>query len=190
MWRAFGREGARVALVLKLPDFSEATGALNIMFSPVAYSTESQAHDVLHEVAENIRANNDFLRSLDRSVVVGVVYNMLVVGVCCLKHEGFLEEREWRVIYTSKPAPSSLIECSTEVVGGIPQIVHKLPLDWTVSDALSDLDVSRIFDRLIIGPGSSQYSSAIRQAFVAALDSAGVTDAEARVVVSGIPIRD
>ena len=77
---------------------------------------------------------------------------MLVAGVCCLKHEGFLEEREWRVIYAPNRSSSPLIESSTETIGGIPQIVYKLPLDVAVSDAIADLDLSRMFDRLIIGP--------------------------------------
>jgi hypothetical protein len=47
--------------------------------------------------------------------------------------------------------------------------------------------VARIFDRLIIGP--SQYSLAMHQAFAAALTKAGVANAGARVVFSGIPIR-
>ena len=112
---------------------------------------------------------------------------MLVAGVCCLKHEGFHEEREWRVIYSPDHLASPLIESSTETIQGIPQIVYKLPLDGTVSDALADLDFPRLFDRLIIGP--SPFSWPMYQSFVAELKKAGVADAEQRVFPSGIPIR-
>jgi hypothetical protein len=62
-----------------------------------------------------------------------------------------------------------------------------LPLDSTVSDALGDLDLSRMFDRLIIGP--SPYPWVMYEAFTAALTKAGVMEAETRVFTSGIPIR-
>lgn len=187
MWRAFGSSAARVAIMFKVPEFSEGAAALNLMFSPVAYLKEAEAHNEVHAVIESIRTNCDFLRSQDHSHVVGNVFNMLVAGVACLKHEGFREEREWRVIYAPKRLPSPLMESSTEILDGIPQIVCKIPLDVTVSDTLADLDLARIFDRLIIGP--SEHPWVMYEAFVAALVKAGVADAGKRVWISDIPIR-
>src|SRR5437763_16679491 len=41
MWRAFGDFNvARVALVIKVPHYSEGQDALNVIFSPVAYLDE------------------------------------------------------------------------------------------------------------------------------------------------------
>jgi hypothetical protein len=51
---------------------------------------------------------------------VHCVYKMLVAGVTCLKHEGFKEEREWRLIYAPNRWPSPLIEPSTHMIKGIP----------------------------------------------------------------------
>jgi hypothetical protein len=48
MWRAFGGSTARVALVVKLPWFSGGAEASNVIFSPVAYLTEDEAHAVIH----------------------------------------------------------------------------------------------------------------------------------------------
>jgi hypothetical protein len=76
---------------------------------------------------------------------------------------------------------------STEVSRGVPQIVYKIPLDGSVSDALSELDLPRIFDRLIIGP--SPYPQVMREAFVSALSRVRVADADSRVFISDIPIR-
>jgi hypothetical protein len=164
MWRAFGGTTARVALVLRLPWFSGGGAeALNLMFSPVAYLREEEAQAVMADVIGNVRANVDFLRSVERALVVNAVFNMLSAGVTCLKHEGFLEEREWRVIYAPHRSPSPLMESSIEVVGGIPQIIYKLPLDREKSDVLADLDLARLFDRVIIGP--SQFSWPMYEAF-------------------------
>jgi hypothetical protein len=187
MWRAFGGNAARVAMVFRVPLYSPGAFALNIVFSPVAYLTETQAHAVVYEVIANVRTNREFLRSVDRSLVVGTVVAMLMAGVVSLKHEGFREEREWRVIYSPKRVPSALMESSTEIIGGIPQIIYKIPLDVTVSETLGELDLVRMFDRLIIGP--TQYQLAMGEAFGAALTKAGVGDAERRVFASTIPIR-
>lgn len=187
MWRAFGGSAARVAIVFKVPWVSGGAAALNLMFSPVAYLKEAEVHNEVQTVIESIRSNFEFLCALDLSDVVGSVFKMLVAGVACLKHEGFQEEREWRVIYTPKHSHSPLMESSTEIIGGIPQDVYKIPLDVTKSDTLADLDLARMFDRLIIGP--SEYSWVMYEAFVAALGEAGVAEAGARVWVSNIPIR-
>jgi hypothetical protein len=80
-----------------------------------------------------------------------------------------------------------LIEHSIEVIGGVPQLVYKLPLDESVSPALAGLDMASVFDRLIIGP--SRYPHAMYQAFVQVLSEIGIQNAENRVCISGIPIR-
>jgi 2-keto-3-deoxy-6-phosphogluconate aldolase len=59
--------------------------------------------------------------------------------------------------------------------------------DAAVEAEIAGLDVAQIFDRLFIGP--SPYSWAMHQAFEDALTHAGVDNAGARIVSSGIPIR-
>ena len=100
---------------------------------------------------------------------------------------GFEEEREWRAIYTPKRAASPLIISSTEVIGGVPQIIFQIPLDESVSPALAELDLVSLFDRLIVGP--SPYPWAMYEAFADELAKAGVADAGNRVRISGIPLR-
>jgi hypothetical protein len=187
MWRAFGGNTARVAIVYRVPRFSGGALALKILFSPVAYLTEVEAHNVFTEVIQNIRQSCDLLRSADRQIVTNYVFYMFLAAAVCLKHEGFREEREWRAIYSPKLTPSPLMESSTEVVGGVPQLVYKLPLDATVAPVLSDLEFSQMFDRLIIGP--SPYPWAMYEAFVAALAKAGCPAVDNRVWNSNIPIR-
>jgi len=187
MWRAFGGITARVAIVFSVPWFSDGALALNLSLNPVAYLNENEVHAEISAVINNIQENCDFLRSMERSHIVGSVFDMLVAGVTCLKHKGFHEEREWRVLYAPNRKPSPLMELSTETIGGVPQIVYKAPLDSSVSKDLADIEMSRIFDRLIIGP--SPYPWVMYQAFVAALNEIEVPEAGKRVVVSDIPIR-
>jgi hypothetical protein len=188
MWRAFGGQNtSRVAFVFSIPKISGAEDALNLLFSPVAYLTGDQVYGVIEEIVSNIGAKCEFLGSVDRSAVLGTVFNMFLAGVTCLKHEGFHEEREWRAIYSPKQQPSPLMDSSIEVIGGVPQPVYKIPLDVKVSPALATLDFATAFDRLIIGP--SPYPWPMFEAFVAALLKSGVPDAAKRVFVSAIPIR-
>jgi hypothetical protein len=189
MWRAFGGSNPRVAIVFRVPWYSGAAAGLNVIFSPVAYFDQTQLEAEIGSVIANINENADFLRSTDREQVTNTVFAMLVAGVVCLKHEGFHEEREWRVIYGPKRNPSPIMEAEAETrtIAGVPQLIYKLPLDSAVEPQVAPLDVARIFDRLIIGP--SPYSLAMHQAFATALMKAGVADAGARVVFSGIPIR-
>ena len=188
MWRAFGGTATRIGIVLSIPYNSLSTLALNVIFSPVAYLSEAAAHKVFEEVIGNVRANREELRMIGRDALVRLVFTLtLVSGVVCLKHEGFHEEREWRAIYAPNRWSSRLVESSTEVVSGVPQLVYKVPLDASVSNQIADLDFTQIFDHLIIGPTS--YPWPIYRAFVDELTKAGVANSAERVLVSGIPIR-
>jgi len=187
MWRAFGGNIARVAFVFKVPYFSSVTEALHVMFSPVAYLSQPAVHKLLQEVIENINRERVFLQSVDRPRFVGMIFAMLIAAVTCLKHEGFQEEREWRVIYSPKRQSSPLMHSVIKEVSGVPQPVYLLPLDVQVSPALADIELSSMFDRLIIGP--SPYPWPMYEAFVAELSKSGVSDAGKRVFTSNIPIR-
>jgi hypothetical protein len=116
MWRAFGRTTARVALVLTAPLTSGVSARLNFLFSPVAYFTPAQLNVEMREVIANIGDNRDFLSGLERQRLLAMAFTMLVAGVVCLKHEGFHEEREWRIIYSPKRSPAPLITSSIEVI--------------------------------------------------------------------------
>lgn len=187
MWRAFGSHPARVAIVFKVPWFTGAALALNIFLSPVLYLTEEEALEQIHTVIGNIDANVDFLRSVDRQLLVNNVFNMLVSGVTCLKHEGFREEAEWRAIYSPKRLLSPLMESETRIVSGVPQLVYAVPLDESKSPFLAGIDLARVLDRLIIGP--TPYPIAMYDAFVEALTTISIPEPQKRVFISGIPIR-
>jgi hypothetical protein len=187
MWRAFGGTGTRVGIVLRFPYVSISALSLALTFNPVAYLSELGAHGVIDQVVANVQANRDYLSTLEREFLVRLVFQIFVSGIVCLKHEGFHEEREWRAIYTPKRWSSPMMESSTEVVAGVPQIIYKIPFDGTVSPLIADLDFAQVFERLIVGP--TPYPWPIYGAFVEALKATGVPKAEERVFVSGIPIR-
>jgi hypothetical protein len=191
MWRAFHGNTARVAIVFKIPwvakGLPEAKKALHILFSPVAYMTKDDYQTEFNQIVNNININQDMLRSIGQSKIVDNVFNMLLMFTVCLKHFGFREEKEWRVMYFPNLWDSPLMKSEISTIGGIPQKIYKLPLDASVSPILADIDLSCIFDRLIIGP--TQYSWAMFEAFSKALSDIGVQDVHTRICVSNIPIR-
>ncbi len=193
MWRAFGGTATRIGIVLNIP-YTDSILPLKIKFSPVGYLSESAAHKDLEEVIARIHADREYLQKIDRAALVTMIFTTLLFRVVCLKHEGFHEEREWRAIYaptlgayTPSLGPSRLMERSTEVVSGVPQIVYKVPLDASVSTQIADLDFTQIFGRLIVGP--TPYPWPIYNALVDELTKAGVANSDKHVRVSGIPIR-
>jgi hypothetical protein len=187
MWRAFGGAPTKVALVIKVPYLTEATQALGIVFNPVGYMSETEVIASLDEVSRLAGENIDFLKSLDRQTLVAWAFNMLFANVTCLKHEGFREEREWRAIHSPQLFPSDLMKATIETIQGVPQHVFQLPLDERTSKDVADLDLVRMFDRLIIGP--SPYPWVLYNAFVETLNGIGVAKASEKVFVSGIPLR-
>jgi hypothetical protein len=188
MWRAFGGDAtARVALVIKLKLAANTNMALQLMLNPVAYFTDQEFKEELDAVGRNIQEERDFLRGLGRAFLVTNVFLMHVAHIVCLKHEGFREEREWRIIYAPRRSPSPLIESAVEIISGIPQLVYKIPLENNSSAGISGIAFADLFDRIIIGP--TQFPWVMYEAFVAALDHAGIKDAANRVFVSQIPVR-
>jgi hypothetical protein len=187
MWRAFGGTTARVAIVFNIPWVSPGADLLDIRFSPVAYLNKTETRQMFNQIIVNIQQNREFLKTVQRKDILNIIFNMLLLGVTCFKHEGFREEREWRIVHCPAINHSRLIEFSTEIVAGVPQHVYKLPLDASVHPILADIELSKIFDRLIIGP--SPYPIAMHQAFSVALSKAGVELADTKVFTSDIPIR-
>lgn len=119
MWRAFGTNPARVAIVLNIPSDSLAPLTLGIQFSPVGYFHEKEAHKVIDDVITNIHAECAFLKELGHPVLVQMVFRMLLFGVVSLKHQGFDEEQEWRAIYQPKIVASPLMKSTIKVITGI-----------------------------------------------------------------------
>lgn len=188
MWRAFGQTAtARAAIVMNVPDPWLAEG-LHVTLAPVEYITDYQEVEArLEQVIRDVQANVGFLQTFPRDRLLLMAAGVLASVAICSKHVGYREEREWRGIYMPNYWPSEVIERSTETVGGIPQIIYKVPLIEDPAHDVVGVGISTLVERIIIGP--SNYPLPIGMAFMDALRGAGVADAEKRVFASNIPIR-
>jgi hypothetical protein len=187
MWRAFGNSTARVGIIVKLDVDYGKNLSLGAILSPVGYFTDDELAAELDQVVNNIRENASFLRGIDRTWLLNSVFEMLAAAVVSLKHEGFAEEREWRIVYSPTHRSSPHILSSIEVVAGVPQRIYKIPLSSNAQAGLTGLSPNELIDRIIIGP--TQFPFAMFDAFVAELERADVADAGRKVRVSQIPVR-
>lgn len=185
MWRAFGGSAARVGIVLKVSEQSKAAEAMNLLFAPVTY--RESVDDALNKAIENISTESNFLKTLSQDDLVSWIAHMFLVVVTCTKHPAFEEEREWRAVYNSDIRSSRLISKSIEVIGGLPQVIHSLRLDERHHPVLADLDLAKIFDKIILGP--TQYPMTLVEAFASKLSDIKVQDLQGKIIISGIPLR-
>jgi hypothetical protein len=162
---------------------------VQVTFTPVSYLTQKETGEDLDATIAEIRAQGEFLKSLDPALVQAMVFVKFLAAAVSMKHEGFSEEREWRVVYTTVlgAAATLKIDHTVESVCGVPQKVYHFPLDKGVHEDVAPLDFSQIFDSLIIGP--TQYPASVKDAFVEELERAGVAEASNKVRISDIPLR-
>lgn len=186
MWRAYGC-GTGVALVINGAVMFSNTHVLQVFSSPVAYEEPHIVAERLNKIAKNISNDVDFLRGVGRDDVKKAVFNMFLFGILCTKHPGFHEEREWRAIASPQIWPTPHCSFAIEVIHGTPQRVLKLDLKNHPEQGLSGLAIPELIDRIIIGP--CQFPAIIRAAFLELLQQAGVSDANERVIISDIPLR-
>ena len=186
MWRAYS-ESTGVAFVLNNAPFLSEFAPLKVYTSPVAYFDNSNFQIEFERVVSNIEANRSFLLNLERNELVDRVLNALKFAALCIKHPGFKEEKEWRVIYIPSMEKSEHLEKGIKVIDGTPQPIYKIPLKNVPNEGIGGIEIPEILDRIIIGP--TEFPDAIQEGFVDLLTDAGVADPEHRVWLTGIPLR-
>ncbi|WP_092307339.1 DUF2971 domain-containing protein [Brevundimonas viscosa] len=186
MWRAYGST-AGVAIVLNSTAFATASDAIRAYTSPVAYLSNAQFEREFGLISDNIANSRELWRHLGQESVIDAVFQMMRFSTVCTKHPGFHEEREWRIIHTPALEATDRLPSNVEVVRGVPQCVHKIPLRNYPEEGFVGAEVPELIDRIIIGPAVDAWS--MRDAFVRLLEGAGTEDARSRVVISDIPLR-
>ena len=186
MWRAYGGQ-AGIAIVLNGGVMFSESDVLQAYSSPVAYLSRDAFAAEFIEVAKNIERETEYIRSLDRAKVKGILFNMLRSAVLCTKHPGFKEEREWRIVASPAMYPSKFLVPSIEVVRGTPQTVLKIDLQNHPGQGLSGLSLPELLNRIIIGP--CEFPQVIRGALHQLLKDAEVPDPDKKIFISDIPLR-
>jgi len=187
MWRAYGQQSAKAAIVFNAPLESDTKNVLKLLLTPTAYFNQDDLNRELKGVINNIKVDIDFLVSLNNQEIINRIFAMLVMTTVSLKHEGFREEREWRIIYLPELVQSKLVFRTIEIIGGVPQIIYQIPLENNQPEMVADVNMTHLFDKVIIGP--TEYPLPLYNAFRVALEEAGIENPESRIIISGIPLR-
>lgn len=186
MWRAYGSESGKAALIINNPP--QESSKLKVILSPAAYFTTEELEEEMLQVIAAIDKNIDYLRTLKKETILGTVIISLIILATCLKHPGFKEEQEWRLIYLSGMfTNNNWLVRDIETINGIPQVVYKLPLENNKELEITGLSIPELIDKVLIGP--TQYPLAMFDAFYETLIKLGIDDTNAKVTVSNIPLR-
>lgn len=188
MWRGYGGDKTGVAIVMNnAPFFNEDDSFNGVYSSPVEYTDNKGVRQTLDGIANNILQDMNFVQSLGADIVQDTIFRLLKFMMICTKHPGFIEEREWRVIYCPALEKNENITKDIEIIGGVPQEVYKIPLKSNADDSGIGVIIPELLDRIIIGP--TEHPIAICNAFVAILKEIGIPTPEGKVFASEIPLR-
>ena len=154
----------------------------------VEYINQTQFDVKFEDFINNIRINKNFIINLGKKAVSNYVFELFQSFMLCTKHPGFHEEREWRIIYIPRYKKSDHIMSCVHSIGGVPQPICKIPLADIPNEGLIGIEIPSLINRLIIGP--TQYPRVIKDAFIELLKSKDVKDAENKVIISDIPLRN
>jgi hypothetical protein len=186
MWRAYG-SATRVAIVMNNRPFVMPSDALMAWTTPVAYVRDSEFDGQLDAIAQELVRNAEWLAHLSREQFRDSLIWMLTFAAVSIKHIGFEEEKEWRVVHLPQLYKSERLIPELVVIGGVPQKIFKIPLENFPDHGFEGAEPRELINRIIVGP--TEYPSAIKDTFVALLEELKVPDAQAKVVCSGIPLR-
>ncbi|WP_161784916.1 DUF2971 domain-containing protein [Hoeflea sp. BAL378] len=187
MWRAYCCKPDGVALVLNTEPFRLESNALNAYSSPVFYGTVGQFHAKFREVLANITANADMLRTLHPQMLLNYVIMAILFGAVCLKHPGFSEEKEWRIIHMSMMKMPTLLRRREVNIRGKDETIFEIPLKDVPEQGLVGIEINDLLHQIVIGP--SNRTEEIRAALIDALTTKGVENPAYRIVASEIPLR-
>ena len=187
MWRAYG-ENQSVAIVLNTEVFTSETDILCANIYPVSYLSPEDFNQKFFSVSERIEKHIDFIASLDENAVLNIVFELFRNYAVSIKHPGFAEEREWRIVYMPTFRVSEHVKIEMETINGLPQEVCKIPLKEFPDEGFTGASIPRLIYRIIIGPNDNQII--LRKSFIKLLETAGCKDAHKMVHASGIPLRN
>jgi Protein of unknown function (DUF2971) len=190
MWRGYGGNGNGAAIVFdtaKIPVRDDAP----LIIGDVLYATTEQRLDWLRQcvtqfakiLAESdVPDNKLYFTSL-------LFFQRLKLFAIFTKHRGFKEENEWRLVYMRDRDPTRMFDTMFSYLIGSRGVEPKLKLkiEHLPGYADDDLSLSKIIDRVILGPSLS--SPLARLTILKMLDALKKSDLKNRVFSSTIPFR-
>jgi len=190
MWRGYGGNGNGAAIVIDTAKINNLPTS-PLVLARVEYGTAQERRDWL------VALINKFGAIL---VVENLPQEQLHVAACALldrvklfalfsKHEGFAEEREWRIVYMRDRDQTKVFDPMFGYLTGSRGIEAKLKFKIAHHPGATaeDLSLTKMVDRIILGPSISSPMAAAT--FKRMLSQHGETALASRVSASSIPFR-
>ncbi len=186
MWRAYGGDQP-VAVVLNTEVFTSETDLLHANIYPVSYLSPTKFNEKFFSISDRIEKHRDLIAGRHEDEIFSIVFELFRSYAVSIKHPGFAEEREWRVVYMPTFRASEHVKMEMETINGVPQEICKIPLKEFPEEGFIGASIPRLISRIIIGPNEDEII--LQKSFIKLLENAGCNDACNMVHVSGIPLR-
>lgn len=188
MWQSYG-SGTSVALVFNSGPFLRDSDALPIYLTPVAYINADGFTGWINQIAENLEQKQALFAEVEREAFAEWVFRALIFAVVSSKHEGFKEEKEWRIVHLPLlwPATAEKLPLDQVCLAGVPQPIFKIPFVDHPDEGFYGVTLPDLISRIIVGP--TQYPGAIRTAFSQMLSAAGTENAFEKIHCSDLTLR-
>ena len=186
MWRAYAPNNG-VAIVLNTDIFTEEAFNTRVSTIPMLYLEREEFIDAVSDFTNRLNKYKDDLKYLPN--FSDLVLRKFIITALSMKHNGFQEEREWRVIYNdifSNITKNDIVTEDIEEINGEPRIIKKLNFSQ-IRYGNCPFDMNKLIHRIIIGPSNNPEQ--LRTIFIRVLEKNGVIEAANKVVCSDIPVR-
>lgn len=190
MWRGYGGQGSGAAIVFNTNFMSENTG-YPLFITKVVYDTRE------NRMAWLDRKISQFCEPLIKQgikteqihIVARNLFNLIKLTALKSKHIGFVEEREWRIIYLPDVDRAGILKDQFGYAIGSRGVEPKLKfrIEPNPNSKNATWSISTIVERIILGPSSS--SPLALNAVRRMLEIIERHEFRDRLHASGIPLR-
>ena len=199
MWRAYGHPNGVALVVNKNFMQSQINNSDNIFFTSPVFYTEANVDFIsfFNINISKIHDNIDYISSTfnyNSTTIVGALFQVLYYLILSIKHPGFKEEREWRILYSlinenfaeNHGNRTSGIKEKNEIINNLPQKIFTLNLK-EVLDTKDVSSIQKLLKKIIIGP--TAHPEIIKESFVDLLKKKNIPNPENLIEISNIPLR-
>jgi hypothetical protein len=190
MWRGYGGNGNGAAIVFDTAKLSAREGS-PLIIAKVQYATTEERMNWLRQRITQLAEILAHSRIPDDELYLGssLFFQRLQLFAVFTKHRGFKEESEWRVVYMRDRDRDKVFDKMFSYWIGPRGVEPKLKfkIEHMPGYTDDDLTLSKIVDRVILGPSLS--SPLARATILKMLDTLNKSDLKDRIVSSTIPFR-
>lgn len=190
MWRGYGNAGKGAAIIFDPSKIPIQLGS-PLALAPVEYASQEKRRELIKNKIDQVAGF--FREKTIPSTAIETLARALFQRICLFaifsKHIGFIEEREWRLVYFKDRDSKNSFTPFFGYFNGPEGIKSKLklPMKPTKDVINDDFDLSNIIHSIIVGPTSS--SPLTKHAIERMLEGVKKPELKSVLRMSSIPYR-